>query len=263
MTALRRILDVDAIAAFLRGAPVENAYMLGYLDPSYAEETSWYCAEGHGEISAIVLVYTGLRIPILFTAGRADGITPLIMQFRAELPERALGRIRASHIKGLSNAIQLLTEPQQMSRMGLSRSEFHARDITAAAGVVPITHRDTGDIYQLYAHWPDHLFEPYQLNSGLYFGVREDNKLVAAAGIHNLSTRYDVAAIGNLVTHPEYRGRGLARRCNSALLVEVFKHVGLVTLDVATGNTAAIRTYQHFGFQHYADFYQGMIAINR
>ncbi|MFH9350516.1 GNAT family N-acetyltransferase [Kitasatospora sp. NPDC017646] len=47
-------------------------------------------------------------------------------------------------------------------------------------------------------------------------GRNEDGRPVAAAGVHVHSAAHRVAVLGNVVTHPDARGRGLARACVTA-----------------------------------------------
>ena len=54
------------------------------------------------------------------------------------------------------------------------------------------------------------LFLPNSLASGHYYGIRENGRLIAIAGTHVASSRYDIAALGTVFTHPGHRGRGLA-----------------------------------------------------
>lgn len=260
---LQHVTDIQSLEQYLRHYPVENAFELGYLDPAYAEACQWFARTDENGIRTLALLYTGLSRPALFFVGHPDGVAPLLRHYQDQLPERVFVRSP----RGLFDAVKTSYEPageiRQMERMGLNRSTFLARDNGAAYDEVEVlTHKDTGAIMQTYAAWPDHFFDPYQLSSGLYFGIRGDNNDVASiAGIHNLSERYDVAAIGNLVTHPDYRGRGYAHRCTVVLLRHLFERVGLVALDVQSGNVAAIRTYQRFGFQPHAEFFEGEMQL--
>lgn len=259
-----RITDTALLEEFLRPFPVENAYMLGYLDPAYEPECRWYARVDDEGVRTLVLIYEGLSRPAMFVTGRADGVAPLLKSIRNELPQRVLGRSPRGLLDAVKTAYQPGRELLEMQRMGLNRSTFQARDKGGEDPIVEVlSHRDTGAMMKTYAFWPDHFFEPYQLSSGLYFGIRgdEDGVIASIAGIHNLSERYDVAAIGNLVTHPDYRGRGYARRCTAVLLRHLFERVGLVTLDVQAGNAPAIRTYQHFGFQQAAEYFEGEMTL--
>jgi predicted GNAT family acetyltransferase len=101
----------------------------------------------------------------------------------------------------------------------------------------------------LYRFYPDNFFEPYQLESGFYYGIRVDGRLVSVAGVHLVSERFDVGVLGNIVTHPDHRGRGLSTRCTGYLLEALFERVARVALDVDEGNAAAMACFEQFGFR--------------
>ncbi|MHC4596471.1 MAG: GNAT family N-acetyltransferase [Planctomycetota bacterium] len=87
------------------------------------------------------------------------------------------------------------------------------------------------------------------LETKRYFGIRQSGELISAAGVHVYSHRYQVATLGNIATHPKYRGKGygttvVAKVCKS-LLCEI-DHIGL---NVKADNTSAIRCYERLGFQ--------------
>ena len=237
--------------------------MLGYLDPAYAPECRWFGRLEDGAVRTLVLVYEGMSRPAMFVSGRADGVSPLLRQLRGELPERVLGRVANGLLDAVKTVYHPTGEMRMMMRMGLNRTTFRGRDNGEDdPDVVQLSHRDTAAILQTYAVWPDHFFDPYQLGSGYYYGIRGDDGVIASiAGIHTVSEQYDVAAIGNLVTHPDYRGRGYAKRTTAVLLRHLFERVGLVTLDVQSGNVPAIRTYQHFGFQPSAEYFEGELVL--
>jgi len=63
------------------------------------------------------------------------------------------------------------------------------------------------------------------------------------------SPRQRVAALGNITTHPEHRGRGHARAVTARLcqhLAESTDHIGL---NVKAHNVTAIRCYESLGFE--------------
>ena len=142
-----------------------------------------------------------------------------------------------------------------MSRMGLERSSYVQE--VSDDGVEALSHRDTAAIMKLYEHYPDNFFEPHHLGTGYYFGIRNGTELISVAGIHNLSERYNIAAIGNIVTHIEHRGHGLAYRCVRRLLTEIFQKVERVSLNVGQDNEAAIACYTKLGFGHHRAFIEG------
>ena len=85
----------------------------------------------------------------------------------------------------------------------------------------------------------------------------EEGELLSIAGVHVISPEHDVAVIGNLITHPKARGRGLASACTGRLLDELFEDVSLVALNVQATNEHAIRLYTNFGFEPNNLFFEG------
>lgn len=245
--------DDPDLKALLRAEPIDVAYMLGDLDAPYAEHCRWYAVDD-GRLGGVLLHYGGLSMPTVLTHGPALDVEALLLATNSDLPRRFYGHFHPDH-RAAFEAFYDLGEPRPMKRMGLLRADYHR--LGDFGDVEPLTHRDTGAIMQLYQHYPDNFFEPAQLDTGLYFGLRDGDELVSVAGIHVLSARHDIAAIGNIVTHSGYRGQGLATRCVGRLLDALFARVGAVALNVQEGNEPAIRCYRKFGFEHRFDFFEG------
>jgi predicted GNAT family acetyltransferase len=93
------------------------------------------------------------------------------------------------------------------------------------------------------------------LETGLYQGIRRGGCLVSVAGVHVYSPRYRVAALGNITTHPDWRGRGLATLV-SAKLCETLSKGGIehIGLNVKADNVAALTCYERLGFRWAADY---------
>ena len=241
------------LEAVLSEDPINSAYMLGDLDAPYAEHCMWYGLKDDG-LRAVLLLYSGLSAPAVLTKGDATDVEALVQATRPALPRRFYCQIRPAHRKAIECHFELMDE-KDMIRMGCSRGDY----LTSSdpSGVEALNHRDTAAIMSLYTHYPDNFFEPTMLGSGLYFGMRDDDELVSVAGLHVLSERHDVAAIGNIVTHADRRGQGLASKCVRRLLDELFDRVGHVTLNVERDNLAAIACYKKFGFTERYPFVEG------
>lgn len=253
--SVETITNPEPIARFLNADRVLHAYPLGYLDPKYAEACRWVGEWQNGELAGLALVYTGLSRAGLFTMGRADSVRPLLRALGNDLPRRVVAHIPPDHRASIESVMQPMGPYRRMKRLGLHRDRFIDSE-PPSADVDTLTHRDTAAILALYEYWPDNFFEPYNLESGLYFGIRDGDSLAAIAGTHHVSETFDVAAIGNLVTHPDHRGKGYASACTGALLRAAFERVRHITLDVEEANEAAMRTYQRFGFEPYGEFFE-------
>ncbi len=109
-----------------------------------------------------------------------------------------------------------------------------------------------GDAERLIAfydrHNPRHVFSPWMLEHP-FMAVVEQGEILAGAGVLALSKRLGWALIGNFLTRPDRRGRGLARRVGQSLLAALgrngIRHAALVTTDE---NAAARSVYRDLGF---------------
>jgi GNAT superfamily N-acetyltransferase len=124
-------------------------------------------------------------------------------------------------------------------RLGPADPEVEALPPTAAGEVESL--RRTGDDASAF-------FLPELLATGHYLGLRRDGELVAAAGVHVISPRFGVAAIGNVLTHPAHRRQGLGRRVVTTLSRRLLDEVPTVGLNVGVANTEARALYEELGF---------------
>jgi ribosomal protein S18 acetylase RimI-like enzyme len=81
---------------------------------------------------------------------------------------------------------------------------------------------------------------------GLYLGIYEGDKLVAMAGERLALTGWQ--EISGVCTHPDFAGRGHARRLTRALLSRHRRRGIRSFLHVSEGNTAARRLYDSMDF---------------
>jgi predicted GNAT family acetyltransferase len=89
-------------------------------------------------------------------------------------------------------------------------------------------------------------WRPEVLGHGPAFGAFDGETLAAMATTHFATP--DVIEIGNVVTHPAYRRRGLASACTSALAQACFGLAPRVYLMVMAENDGAYEAYRALGF---------------
>jgi GNAT superfamily N-acetyltransferase len=254
--AVEQINDRNELREFLLRDKVANAYLLGDLDPAYLPFCSWYGArQENDDLESLVLIYQGLSLPVVLMLGAPSNFEDFLVDVGPHLPERFHFHVLEHHIDTVRHVFDC-ADTMRMHRMGLGKPDYQTRGPTEA--VERLGHRDTAAIMELYEHYPDNFFEPSQLETGLYFGIREkEGGLMSIAGVHVVSEEYDVAIIGNLVTHPNGRGQGLATKCTGRLLDELFERVSLVALNVQETNEPAIKMYKNFGFEENNIFWEG------
>jgi ribosomal protein S18 acetylase RimI-like enzyme len=89
------------------------------------------------------------------------------------------------------------------------------------------------------------------IEMGDYFGYFEQGRLIAMAGERMWAGPY--REISGVCTHPDYQGRGLARRLTLKLVHRELLRGETPFLHVVSGNTGAIGLYRKMGFRTYCE----------
>ena len=79
--------------------------------------------------------------------------------------------------------------------------------------------------------------------------------------VHVYSPTYRIAALGNITTDPQFRGRGYARIVAGSLCRHLLQSVEHVGLNVKSDNLPAIRCYQSLGFENCAEYEETMVEM--
>jgi GNAT superfamily N-acetyltransferase len=247
--------DKDVIETFLRGNVFINIYSLGDLDDFFWPYTTWYALTDSAGVRAITLVYTGGDLPCLHALGEDDNancMEELLRYLFPVLPRRFHAHLMTGSENILSEYYHLRPFGRH-ERMALTDKSLLADiDVSQAEG---LSMSNLDEIMNLFeTAYPGNFFEPRMLETKQYYGIRQSGMLVSVAGVHVYSRRYRVAALGNIATHPDYRGKGYgkvvaARVCKS--LLNDIDHIGL---NVKTDNKGAIRCYQKLGFETVGSF---------
>jgi ribosomal protein S18 acetylase RimI-like enzyme len=235
------------IRSLLKHDPIRAAYLLGDLDPAIFPRCHWFVAAHGGQPVSAVLIFAGLSTPAVLSFGAPDGVQEILATQAGALPSACWVKIPPPHEAAYRGAYEILrVEPTWI--MGLQHDDFRP-----ASGSVTVRRlgRDEplGPVLRVYDDYPGHFFEPSQLETGLYVGAFEGERLVSIAGTHARSPEDGTAVLGNIVTAHDVRGRGYAAACTSRL-IEAHRDTGCPTiaLHVAGTNTAAIRCYRNLGF---------------
>jgi ribosomal protein S18 acetylase RimI-like enzyme len=248
--------DPGQLARVLLADPIGAAYLLGDLEAPYFKHTRWFGAcTKEGAIRTVLMVYTGLDTPVLLTYGEREGLDAILETKRHHLPGKGFGLLWPDH----DPAFEKIYNPastRRMIRMGLEARAF--RPSGSADEAFPLAAKDLPELMDLMKHYPGNYFEPSMFREGLYYGIRLDGRLVSAGGVHTYSPTYGVAAIGNIVTHGDYRTRGLASSCTGALVGSLLREVDHIALNVEANNTSAIRCYEPLGFAVHMRYSEGV-----
>jgi ribosomal protein S18 acetylase RimI-like enzyme len=244
---IARTDDRALIRPLLERERIRSGYLLGDLDDSFADVTTWYIATHRGDPVSVVLVYAGDKTRVVLSAGAPDGVASVLRDAAEELPTACGAKIPIEHLEEYRLSYRLDGE----QRMWVMGCDLGRDRLGGDWGDVRLLEPDDAvDLMALYdAHYPGHFVLPARLLSGVYVGAYQKGRLVGAAGTHVVSPTMGVAVVGDVVTAESWRGRGLARRCVERLLSELSaRGVRTVALHVEDDNAAAISVYRSTGF---------------
>ena len=245
--------------------PVFGAYAIGDLEPAQRPFCTWYLAqtEGDAEPEALLLLYRGLDPPILLTLGSAAGVAALLAQ--ADLPRCVFLTAAVEHAPLLADRFHFEgDELEPMLRMAVSPQAFRpVGTLPDGVALRRLTAADAPAVAALIAlggpFAPD-AFDPTQMAAGIFYGAAHaaTGVLLAVAGTHLVSPAMGVAAVGNVYTHPQARGRGFASLVSSAVTADLLAAGLLVVLNVNQRNPAARHIYEKLGYAVHGPFVEGV-----
>jgi GNAT superfamily N-acetyltransferase len=113
--------------------------------------------------------------------------------------------------------------------------------------IVPLSLAHREDVLALTARVYPHYFRPRTMDMGRYFGIYVDGRLAAMAG-ERLGTEafQEVSAI---CTHPDFNGRGYARRITAMLTNDILARGRTPYLHVSHENPRAKSLYERMGYR--------------
>ncbi len=247
--------DRATLRAALGVEPRWSLYALGDLTPGYFELSEWHAAGG-SDPRAVVLLYRAVEPPVLFASGEPGAVLGLLDEF--DDPAVYL-HVRSGLVEAMAPWYRD-AGLRPMWRMILDPAQFRPE---SNAGCARLTAADAPAIEQLYldgreaGESPDFFFAP-MVENGVFFGVWEGGELIAVAGTHLVTPEEGVAAIGNVYTRRDRRGRGLAGALTSTVAAELVRMgVQTIGMNVIQRNEAAVRVYERLGFYRYCDFIEG------
>ncbi|MEA3337505.1 MAG: GNAT family N-acetyltransferase [Chloroflexota bacterium] len=261
---VRLTTDKAELHAFLQRDPIYGAYAIGDLEDVHFSQCTWYLAESAGQGKALMLIYQGLEPPVLFCMGDVAGIAEIFR--RGMLPGTMYMSAQVEHLPIFQQRYDFrLDRVRPMWRMTVTPERFLPVDAPIGANrtwkLRCLGISDVEALVTLYsaggAFVPD-AFSPSQVPEGVFVGLEHAGELLAVAGTHLVAPTWAVAAVGNLYTHPAWRGRGFGQLVTTAVTRELLSRGMLVVLNVDGDNAAAIRVYQKLGYQSYCPFFEGI-----
>jgi predicted GNAT family acetyltransferase len=251
--------DREVLASFFRRNGAAHAYELGDLDDFDWPHTVWFGWENDGRLEQVVLLYTQPRIPVLIAIAEPPEQTmaELLAAITWSLPS-VLYTHASPGVVDMLAARYVIEDPEPHLKLALARTDLLEQH-ELETEVLTRDHLD--EVNAFYAEaYPGTWFVPRMLATGRYIGVRENGHLACIAGVHVHSPTWRVAALGNVATLPELRGRGLARgACTSLCRLLLGDGIETIALNVRADNAAAIASYTRLGFAPVTEYVEASL----
>lgn len=266
MTSIERCDDRARIERLLRMHRDANVYALADLDDQLFAGSRWWIARSGCRDVAVAFVMDDFAPPLL-TALDPTGAgldSELLDHIADDLPDEMFVNL-------MDGGPQRLAQRFWFDDHGpYDKFVWHPGTIDVvehAAGVGPhevvaLTRDDLDAVFVLQSLTPDagRAFTPEMLADGVYVGIRDGDDLVAMAGTHVVSDARRVAAIGNVLTRPDTRGRGHGTRCTAEVLRLLSDRVDAIGLNCSVDRPGARRIYQRLGFTPVMGYVEGVLT---
>lgn len=245
-TAVRRLRDPNEIRALLLPQRGYAAYALGQLAPRLFPLVQCWLGE-HERGWGLVLYSSGGLGEAMFMMGDASAVEAIVRLHRG--PHQNFATCAPDHLPVLETYYRV-AQPHTMVRMTVTRATFEPP-------VVPDGHvrvrrlraADARSVNRLYnTEGAPTFYSAAHIESSYYHGAYYDDRLVAVAGTHVVSPEEGVAVVGNVFTHPRYRGRGYATLATGVTTEVVLRECDEVALTVDPRNIPAVRAYWRLGY---------------
>lgn len=251
--------DTGEIERYLRQHTLIHLYELGDLDNFFWQYTTWYALKEKEYIQSLILLYSAINPPVLLAISEdLPALRDLLQSSIHLLPPRFY-----AHLSG--NLSTLLVTYYRVDSHGLHYKmalvDTLRLETVDTSEVIPLTETDMDELQTLYrVSYPGNSFDPRMLETGHFYGIRRDHTLVSVAGVHVYSPRYKVGVVGNVTTHPAYRGKGLGTSVCARLCRELLRTVEHIGLNVIADNVAAIASYKRLGFEVVGEYEEALLS---
>jgi RimJ/RimL family protein N-acetyltransferase len=255
--------DRAALERYLRRDTGAQLYALADLDDFFFGDTTWFALLENDRLVAAALLLGKLSLPVLYAVCPPDHEPTylLLEQLRPALPDHFFVNLGVGFETVYTEDHDYEPEGVHLKYALADPDALRAID----TGAVELVGREARS--ELEAFYADGAYlteeresrflTDYMLERWPFAVIREAGRIVSCAGVHVLSERYQVAALGNIATRPDARGRGLAAATTASLTRWLLERTDDVGLNVHSENAAAIRCYERLGFRSVCSYIEG------
>ncbi len=247
---VRPVRDPAKIRRLLEGRRPYAAYALGQLEPMLFRQTNWWLSSSAANEGLMLHSRGGLG-NATFAMGEAGALDALLQVHPG--PRHTFLTCEPHHLETMLRHFEL-EQRQTMIRMHVTEDPFRPID----GPVRRLTGADVRAINRLYrTDGVPSFYSSRQIDDSVYFGVEREGALIAVAGTHVISRASGIAVIGNVYTHPRYRGQHFAQCTASAVTEQLLESCRDIVLSVDPTNAPAVRAYERLGYTEAARLIEG------
>ncbi len=216
----------------LLGSPAWHALNSGNKNLGFGNEKVKYFA---GDVSpfAAMVANTDENLQLLHEIYPGDRPALLMSEIEISIP-------KPWQVPAFVKGIQMVCKKQALNDM-------------AGDKIVPLSGEHVPQMLELTKLTNPGPFAKRTIEFGHYAGIFEGEQLVAMAGqrLH----AYDYAEVSAVCTHPDYTGKGYAKRLVDHQVRRIFAEGNIPYLHVRHDNLRAIQVYENAGFCKSRDMY--------
>lgn len=245
----------DQIYRYLNNRRYLNIYTIGDLDDFFWPFTTYYGLVDDAQIREIALLYTGQELPVLLAiSNHPPQLCTLLEKIKDHLPPTFYAHLSPAVYEVFQDTYTITHHGEHLKMalvedaLCLNQKGDDARRISGSEiDAVMAFYRES---------YPENWFDPRMLETGQYFGIKKGGEWISLGGVHVYSPTYNVAAIGNVATHPQHRNKGYATQVTARLCQSLAKEMDTIGLNVKKDNAAAIACYEKLGFRSVATYHE-------
>ncbi len=203
--------------------------------------------EKNESIQSVFSVYKDLDfLAGAFWALDTEALASIVSDFEKVISNREMVLICTEHQLEVLKPLAETLDPIEERQMILDTCE--TVNTWGDANPEKFSREDAEELRELYRICGTPAWTAQAMDLGPFFGIRIDDKIVSVAGVHYV-TEYG-AELGNVATHPDYRGKGYASHCVKEVVCDLEKLTPTVFLHFIEDNTPAKRLYEKMGFRY-------------
>ncbi len=253
--SVKLIKDKKVLERFLRRNASLNIYQLGDLDDFYWPQTDFYGYYEAGELKSVVMIFKEVTpnvVIALCDVKDLDYLNRALELMLDILPDKIYLHITPGAEKVLERKYNLHHEGLYIKMDLENKQKANSVD---ASNIEQLSIKNKNELSAFYEEaYPGNSYIERMLETSMFFGIRDNDKLRSVAGIHVYSPEYKVAALGSITTNPNSRGKGYATKVTACLCKELLKNIEVIGLNVHSQNSSAVHCYEKLGFIKIADY---------